>query len=92
MYIYNVSYDLRKPGKNYSGLTNELKNSPDWWHYLGSTWLIATRETAGQLYNRLAQHLDKNDSVLVIRVSNDYSGWLTQEAWDWINKYFRQAA
>lgn len=81
-----VSYDLRKPGQNYSGLWDELKNSPRWWHYLDSTWLVATSETASQLYNRLLQHLDKGDSILIIEAGKNIQGWLPQEAWDWIRQ------
>jgi hypothetical protein len=82
--VYVVSYDLRKPGKDYTGLTEQLRYSPRWWHYLASTWLIATEESASQLYNRLAAHLDKNDSILIIEAGNHAQGWLPKDAWEWI--------
>ena len=72
MKVFAVNYDLRKPGKDYKGLHEELKNSPDWWHYLGSTWLIASSETAAQLYERLRLHFDRNDRLLIIEVGADY--------------------
>ena len=87
MKVHNVSYDLRRAGQDYAGLIEELKKSPSWWHHLGSTWLIATTETALQLWNRVAPHLDKNDSMLIIEVGDDYSGWFPQEAWDWIKEH-----
>jgi hypothetical protein len=87
MTVYCVSYDLNKPGKKYEDLYKELKNSSDWWHYLDSTWLIYTQESASQLSDRIKRHLDDNDTLIVIRVTRDYAGWLTQDAWDWINKY-----
>ena len=68
--VYVVSYDLRKPGKDYIGLTEQLQASPGWWHYLASTWLISTSESATQLYNRLVPHLDKDDSILIIEAGN----------------------
>lgn len=82
--VYVVSYDLRKPGKDYIGLTEQLKASPRWWHYLASTWLIFTSESATQLYNRLAPHLDRDDIILIIEAGNHIGGWLPQKAWDWI--------
>ena len=85
MAVYSVSYDLHRPGQNYTGLIDELKKSRNWWHYLESTWLIVTNETASQLWDRLSQHVDANDSVLVIVVRNDKGGWLPKDAWDWIN-------
>ena len=82
--VYVVSYDLRKRGKNYIGLTEQLQNSPLWWHYLESTWLIATSESPSELYNRLAAHLDSDDSILIIEAGKDIGGWLPKEAWEWI--------
>jgi len=92
MAVYSVSYDLNKPGQNYSSLYEELKNSNSWWHYLDSTWLVYTFESANQLSNRLRKHIDSNDSLLVIRVTNDYAGWLPEEAWDWIRKHVTEQA
>lgn len=87
--VYVVSYDLNKSGQDYVGLHNELKNSTSWWHYLDSTWLIYTSESADQLYDRIGKYIDKNDYVLVIEVRSNYSGWLPQKAWDWIKSYIR---
>lgn len=84
--VYVVSYDLRKPGRDYVGLTEQLQNSPRWWHYLGSTWLISTNESPDQLYNRLRAHLDKGDSILIIEAGNYIGGWLPKKAWEWIQQ------
>lgn len=87
MTVYCVSYDLNKTGQNYNALYEELKASPVWWHYLDSTWLISTDENATQLSDRIRKHLDQNDFLIVIKVTKDYAGWLSQEAWDWLAKY-----
>ncbi len=89
MEVYVVSYDLRKPGRDYTGLSEELQRSPSWWHYLDSTWLIVTSESAGKLYNRLAPHLDEGDSILVVQAGSDRQGWLPKDAWDWIQQNLR---
>jgi hypothetical protein len=81
-----VSYDLNKSGQNYSALYEELKKSPNWCHPMDSTWLIVTNETAEQLRDRIRKHLDDNDTLLVIKVVRPYSGWLTKEVWDWLDK------
>jgi hypothetical protein len=79
--VYVVSYHLRKPGKNYVELTEQLRNSPGWWHYLESTWLISTRESADELYNRLHVHIDEGDSILIIEAGRRRQGWLPKDAW-----------
>lgn len=84
MSVYCVSYDLNQAGQNYNALYDELKKSPGWCHPLDSTWLISTGETAQQLSDRLRKHLDNNDSLLVIGVTKEYAGWLTQDTWDWM--------
>ena len=84
--VYVVSYDLRKPGQDYKGLFDALQASPSWWHYLESTWLIATSENANELYNRLQGHLDRDDSILVIQAGADRQGWLPKKAWEWIDR------
>jgi len=85
--VFVVSYDLNKPGQDYKGLFDELKRSPNWWHYLDSTWLIYTTESVQKVFDRLAPHVDKNDRILIIRAMNDYQGWLSEEAWQWIRQY-----
>ena len=83
--IYAINYDLKKPGRNYEELYKAIKSCREyWWHYLGSTWLVDTNLSAAQIWERLSPHVDTNDRFLVIGVTQDYSGWLTQDAWDWI--------
>jgi hypothetical protein len=84
--MYLVTYDLKKPGQDYKDLHEAIKGCGTWWHYLESTWLLKTSLTATQIFERLQPYLDSNDRILIIRVTpNDKSGWLTQDAWNWIN-------
>ena len=83
--IYAINYDLKKPGRDYSGLYEAIKGSGVWWHYLESTWLVDTALDANGIWKRLDPHLDHNDLALVIGVTKDYQGWLPEEAWKWIN-------
>ena len=84
--VYVVSYDLRKPGRDYTGLFEEIKRSRAWWHYLESTWLVSTNENANSIYTRLAPHLDENDSIIIIQAGTDRQGWLPKKAWEWIQQ------
>ncbi len=87
MTVYCVSYDLNKSGQNYDALYEELKKSPGYWHYLDSTWLIITTETAIELSERIRKNLDSNDTLLVIKVVRAYAGWLSKKAWEWIDQH-----
>jgi hypothetical protein len=83
--IYSINYDLKRPGQNYEKLYEAIKSCGDWWHFLGSTWLVDTSLNAQGIWDRLAPHVDKNDIFLVIGVTRDNQGWLPEKAWEWIN-------
>ena len=85
MRLLLISYDLRIPGRNYEGVIAELKSALSWWHYLDSTWIIRTSLTMDEWNDRLRTKMDKNDSLLIIDVTNcARQGWLVQDAWNWI--------
>lgn len=86
MSVYVVSYDLNKTGKDYKGVFEVLK-SFGYCKYLDSTWLISTNLTASQVWDKLEPHIDKDDCLLIIKVTAEYHGWLPTEAWDWIKKH-----
>ena len=84
MKVYLITYDLKKPGRDYSGLYNAIKFFT-WWHYLESSWMVATNKSPSEIWDSIRPHIDKNDFVLIIEVKNNKSGWLPIEAWDWID-------
>lgn len=79
---YLITHDC-KENKN---LDEEIKNSLKWWHYIESTWIIITDETANEIWNRLENKINNDDNLLIIDIGNSYQGWLTSKAWDWIKK------
>lgn len=84
--IHHVDYDLRRPGQDYEGLIEALKATGSWARPCQSTWLVSTAETAADLRDRLAQHLDDTDKLLVMDVTRaDWaSRGLTKEVTDWV--------
>jgi hypothetical protein len=83
--ICAINYDLRQPGRDYSGVFEAIKSCGSWWHYLESTWLVDTTLSAKGIWNRLAPHVHSNDRVLIHAVGSDHQGWLSLNAWNWIN-------
>jgi len=83
--VYIITYDLNKPGQNYNELYEAIKKIGDWIHPLDSNWLVETDITARQISNRLKEKIDKNDSLLVIKVTKDHAGWLPDKVWNWLN-------
>lgn len=90
--VYNVSYDLNKSGKDYSGLHKELKNTHEWYHLLDSTWLLYTAESADQIWERIKSHIDSDDNIMIAQITSNNSGWLPKMAWTWIKSRVTQYA
>ena len=79
-----ITYDLNKPGQDYTSLHEAIKAYGTWWHHLDSTWLIDTNQTPSQCVDNLRQYMDNNDNILVIEVCKNYQGWLPEKAWEWL--------
>lgn len=87
MAVYMVGYDLLKPGQDYEDLINAIKSYGVWWHHLDSTWIIVTDETAIQVRDRLVQHIDSNDELLVASIGAP-AAWrgFAKDGADWLMK------
>jgi len=84
--LYQIDYDLRKPGRNYDSLIPAIKEiGTSWCHPLKSTWVIDTDYlSASQIAEKLHQHIDANDGLLVTRLQGEaawYSIDPTVSAW-----------
>ena len=87
MRVFVVTYELNQKNKDYSRFYGELKKTRTWWHYLESTWLLHTDETAKDIFHRLAPYIDEQDHLLIIEAGHDRHGWLPKKAWPWIEKF-----
>lgn len=86
---YLISYDLNKPGQNYDGLYQAIKGASTgvWWHYLDSTWIIKSNSfSADDVFEKLSPYLDKNDRCIVVEIKNNKQGWLTKDAWAYLEE------
>ncbi len=86
--IILVSYDLRKPGRNYQPV----------WDYLGrfthckgleSVYLLDTTTTPAQIRDNLKALIDQNDRVFVVRITQEWAGW-NFGCGDWLNSPARR--
>lgn len=88
--ILLVTYDLKQPNNSYPELFEALKGEESWWHYVSSTWLIATEKSAMEFSSELQGHIFEGDRLLVVNFPSDknqYQGWLPRKAWDWIKRH-----
>lgn len=72
MPAYLVSYDLINPPKD-PDYTPIIKRLKEWGakRVLYSEWALRTDATAAQLRDDLMQHIDSNDSLLVLKLTGE---------------------
>ena len=85
MSLYVISYDLNRPGQDYSKLHEKIKSCGTWWHCIDSTWMVMSSMTGIDIANRLWPEMDSNDKPIVIPAApggawagftGDCSSWL----------------
>ena len=88
MNTYIISYDLIRPGKDYSILINHIKTYAKWAKPLESVWLVKSSLTAEQVRNAVMAHVDVNDKLVVIEVTSRAAAWfnLPQDVSTWIKE------
>ncbi len=85
--IYLITYDLKKPGRDYNSLYETIKSATSWWHYLESTWIVQTNQTVKEWSDKIRNVTDTNDSFLVVDITKQpRQGWLDKKAWEWIRE------
>ena len=84
-----VTYDLKRPGQNYSDLYDAIKSEGDWQHPLESIWAVktGTSVSARTLYKHLRSYIDEKDSLFIVEITDqDRQGWLAKSFWTWLKE------
>lgn len=81
---YLVTYDLRKPGRNYQPLYDAIKSVPNC-HGLESVWFIQHDGNAEVILDWLKQHIDSND-ILFVTAVGDWASYNMNECGKWLNE------
>ena len=69
---YIISYDLYRPGNNYSDLTAEIKRlGEDWEHPLANLWIIETELSAADIRGSFGDHLITGDKLYISEAGED---------------------
>jgi hypothetical protein len=79
-----ITYDLHKPGQNYAKFMEAIKSYP-WAKLSESSYAIATYESAASIHSQLKPHMDNNDNLYVVRLSQDWQGWGPPVVNQWLN-------
>lgn len=67
--VYEISYDLNRPGQDYKDLYVAIKNFGSWCHPVDSTWFVDSNLSANTIRDGLTAVMDKTDALVVIKAS-----------------------
>lgn len=84
MAVFIVTYDLRKPGRNYDDLYEAIERY-DRCHALESSWFIDTSDTPGDIRDHLCGAVDANDQIYVIQLERNWGACRTEECANRLN-------
>ncbi|MDH0892900.1 MULTISPECIES: hypothetical protein [unclassified Pseudomonas] len=85
MAIYLITYDLNNPGQKHNQVLTAIKEFPAWARLSESSYAVDSTSTSKQIFDYLAVHIDKNDTLLVITLSLPYYGQASKEVIDWLS-------
>lgn len=85
MSVLMITYAHKNPQTDYAQFFEALKGNADhWWHYIDSTWIVATHYSPDEFANILYPHINPDDRLLVVKITSEQQGWLPVEAWKWL--------
>lgn len=85
--IYEISYELRKPGQNYDALYETIKTAISWCHPMTSHWFILTNQSAQTWVDKLRRVMDENDYIFVVDITGqERQGWMPKSDWEWLEQ------
>ena len=82
-----VTYDIKKAERDYKEFYEVLKKQGSWWHYISSTWLLDTEKAPEEVADAIRPYMDNSDSLFVVEITRNYSGFLSEKAWAWMHRH-----
>jgi hypothetical protein len=82
---YCISYDLNRPGQDYSDLIKAIK-SYEFVEVMKSGWFVKSTNSAQQIYDHLRRYIDDNDFLFISEITSNMSGWLKKNVVEWLSQ------
>jgi hypothetical protein len=86
MALLLVTYDLNKPGKDYSGFHDTIKIYPHT-KLSESSYVIDTYETPSTLFNQLRLRIDEKDHLYIMTLIRPWQGSGPEEVSIWLEEH-----
>ena len=83
----HVSFDFADGDPKIEKLVTVFDRAIDWFRYSPNCWIVWTSSDVEKWYRRLRPLIDDGDTMFIVRIDIDErQGWVSNAAWDWINK------
>ena len=92
MPAFSISYDVSENSStSYEKIEKVITdNCNGYCKYAETSWIVTFSGNASDLSNKLTSTgFGKGDCLLVIKVINEYQGWLNENKWDTIRTFFK---
>lgn len=86
MPIFVVSYDLNLPGQKYQQMKEAIESCGEAIKPMESFWLVDSNLNYSQISDRIRRAHDESDRHLVLKMTQEYQGFLTEDVWKWLEK------
>lgn len=86
MPVLLVTYDLKKPGQDYSDFLDVVKSNA-WARLSESSYAVKTTDSPKTLYNKLFPHMDANDQVYIVTLTSPYWGLGPEKVNQWLSQH-----
>lgn len=86
MTVRLVTYDLHKPGQDYSDFLEAMKNLGSWAKLSESCYAVETTLSPKQVFDKLSPHIDSNDNLYILTLVGPFYGQGPQDVNDWLAK------
>jgi len=84
MAVRLITYDLNKPGQNHDKVLTKIKAYGSWARLSESSYAVETDDSPQTIFNAFKSIIDKNDTFLVITLTQPWTGRASQEVLDWL--------
>lgn len=90
--LYQITYELKAQGKDYSPLYLAIKKLGKSAHPLESVWYVDSANTISEITQALAPYLDpKSDKILISEIGiRSFGGRASTNFWEWIKEYVKK--
>lgn len=85
MRTYLITYDINKPNEQFrERVLKAVKNFPNWARLSESSYAVAYDGDASSAWDFIAQFMDTNDRLFVIRLGPDWKGYGPKQVTEWL--------